>query len=160
MQFRFDNEDILILKASERLWFGWGGFNRERVYDPETAKDLVIQDGHWIAVFGMQGLVGFSCFFALMVIPVVIAARKMKHVKVRHDQVLLAGLAFIVVICSVNMLPNMQLPYLQFIFATGLAVLMNELPKQAQRDSVRPTPAPANGSTMRPPSRRGLQSAA
>jgi hypothetical protein len=131
LQFRFDNEDILLLKGAERLWFGWGGFNRERVYDPETAKDLVIQDGHWISVFGTLGLVGFCCFFALLVVPVVQAALEIKRLRDRSERVLIAGFGFIVVICSVNMLPNMQLPYLQFFFAAGLSVLAKELPRQA-----------------------------
>jgi hypothetical protein len=147
MQFRFDNEDILLLKGAERLMFGWGGFNRERVYHPESAKDLVIQDGHWIAVFGTHGLVGFCCFFALLLLPVLQAARLMRHVRDRSEQVMLAAFGFIVVICSVNMLPNMQLPYLQFYFAAGLAVLVKELPKHAREAQAAASVAPAKGTS-------------
>jgi hypothetical protein len=135
MQFRFDNEDILLLKGAERLLFGWGGFNRERVYDAETAKDLVIQDGHWISVFGTHGLVGFCCFFGLLLLPVLQAARGMRKLRNRSEQVMLTGFGFIVVVCSVNMLPNMQLPYLQFYFAAGLAVLIKEMPMRAAREA-------------------------
>jgi hypothetical protein len=156
MQFRFDNEDLLLLRASERLWFGWGGFNRDHVFDPESAKDLVVLDGHWIAVFGQQGLVGFLGFFALIVWPVFDAWRRMRRVKQRSEQVMLAGFGFIVVICAVNMLPNMQLPFLQFVFASGLAVLMNELPKQAAQQ-VESAPAPSQRKRRRI---RGLASAA
>jgi hypothetical protein len=131
LQFRFDNEDLLLFKGAERIWFGWGGFARERVYDAETGKDLVIQDGHWIAVFGQHGLVGFCCFFALLLVPVVQAAREMRKVKERADRTLLAGFGLLVVICSVNLLPNMQLPYLQFYFAAGLAVLTKQLQREA-----------------------------
>jgi hypothetical protein len=153
LQFRFDNEDLLLAKGSERLWFGWGGFNRERVYDPESAKDLVIQDGQWIAVFGTQGLIGFCCYFALMVLPVLRAPKQMRRVKRRDDQVLLAGFGYMVVICAVNMLPNMQLPYLQFIFAMGLGALMHELPREeaAERSKSRQPGAPRE--TSRPGSR-------
>jgi hypothetical protein len=49
----------------------------------------------------------------------------------------LAGLGFIVVMCSVNMLPNMSLPNLQFYFAAGLGALMNTLPKQAALEAAR-----------------------
>jgi hypothetical protein len=133
LQFRFDNEDILLFKGAERMLFGWGGFNRERVYDAETAKDLVIQDGHWIAVFGTNGLVGFCCVFALLLLPVMQAARQMRHVKAPPDRALLAGFGLIVVICSVNLLPNMQLPVLQFYFAAGLAVLAKELQKAPEK---------------------------
>lgn len=131
LQFRFDNEDILLMKGSERMLFGWGGFGRERVYDEETGKDIVIQDGHWISVFGQMGLLGFACFFAPLLLPVVQAARGMRHIHSRKQRSLLGGLGFIVVICSVNMLPNMQFPTFQFFFASGLAVLIRELPRQA-----------------------------
>jgi hypothetical protein len=130
LEFRFDNEDLLLLKGAERLWFGWGGFNRERVYDPDSAKDLVIQDGQWIAVFGTQGVIGFLCYFSLMVLPVFNAPRQMRRVKRRDDRTLLITFGFVVVICAVNMLPNMALPFLQFVFATGLATLMREVPRQ------------------------------
>jgi hypothetical protein len=130
LQFRFDNEDILVIKGIERPIFGWGGFSRERVYSDETGKDLVVQDGAWIARFGTHGVVGFVCYFAVLLWPVVVAARGMREVKSRTDRALLSGLAFMVVICCVNMLPNMHLPNLQFFFAAGLATLMRQLPRQ------------------------------
>jgi hypothetical protein len=146
LQFRFDMEDLLVGKAEERPWFGWGGFARERVYDADTGKDLVIQDGHWIVVFGKQGVVGFCCYFLLLLVPVWQALRKMRTVPNKSDRVLLSALALMVSICAINMLPNMLLPNLQFFFAGGLAVLLKELPKQAAqnaaRESVSPAPAP------------------
>jgi hypothetical protein len=137
LEFRFDNEDILASKGSERMLFGWGGFSRERVYDAETGKDIVIQDGHWITVFGQMGLVGFVCFYAPLLWPVVQAARGMRKIQSRAQRSLLGGLGFIVIVCSVNMLPNMQFPTLQFYFAAGLAVLMKELPKRAAEERAR-----------------------
>jgi hypothetical protein len=134
LQFRFDNEDILVIKGVERPFFGWGGFGRERVYEAETGKDFVVQDGHWISLFGTHGTIGFVCYFLLLLLPVYQATRRMRTIPSRDDRALLAGLAFIVVMCSVNMLPNMQLPNLQFFFAAGLAALIKELPKQAAED--------------------------
>lgn len=135
MQFRFDNEDILLLKGSEKLWFGWGGFGRDRVYDEYQGKDLVIQDGHWIVLFGQQGVVGFICFFALMLLPIRRAAKLIKNVRNKADRVALGGLCVMVTICSVNLLPNMSLPNLQLFLAMGLAVLVRELPKQAKQET-------------------------
>jgi hypothetical protein len=135
LQFRFDNEDILVAKGSERPLFGWGGFSRERVYDAETGKDIVVQDGYWIALFGTHGTVGFVCFFALLLWPIYQAARNMKRITSRSDRTLLAGLGFIVAVCAVNMLPNMSLPNLPLFFAAGLATLIKELPKQAAQEA-------------------------
>jgi hypothetical protein len=119
------------MKGEERPIFGWGGFSRERVYDDETGKDLVIQDGYWIAWYGTHGMLGFICFFAMLLWPIYQVARNIHRISGRADRIMLAGLAYIVVICGVNMLPNMTLPNLQFFFAGGLATLMKELLKQA-----------------------------
>jgi hypothetical protein len=146
LEFRFDNEDILLIKGSERLTFGWGGFGRERVYDAETGKDLVIQDGHWISVFGQMGLLGFACFFALLLWPLIQASRNIRKIKSRSTRQMLAGLGYITAICAVNMLPNMQFPNLQFYFAAGLAVLLKEIPKQEaqrERETKKPAPGPS-----------------
>lgn len=131
LQFRFDNEDLLILKGSERWVFGWGGFGRERVYDEETGKDLVIQDGAWIAQFGTHGTLGFLCYFAVLILPLWQAARGLKRVRSQTDRTLLGGLAFIVTVCAINTLPNMALPNLQFLFAAALAVVVKEMPRRA-----------------------------
>jgi hypothetical protein len=146
LQFRFDNEDILVLKASERPMFGWGGFSRERVYDEETGKDLVIQDGYWIVMFGTHGTLGFICYFSVLLFPIVQAARRIRKISAPLDRTLLGGLAYIVGICGVNMLPNMSLPNLQFFFAAGLATLSAELTKHAttsKKPSAKPEPIAA-----------------
>ena len=57
LQFRFDNETILIEKARQGSFFGWGGYGRSRVYD-ETGKDISITDGLWIITYGTNGLYG------------------------------------------------------------------------------------------------------
>ena len=128
MQFRFDNEDILLVKGSERLWFGWGGFGRDRVYDSWSAKDLVVQDGHWIAVFGQQGFIGYACYFTMMLWPVVQAWKRMRRVQAHPDRAMLVGLAVMVTFMAVNLLPNMELPNLHAFFAAGLAILSREIP--------------------------------
>lgn len=142
MQFRFDNEDILLIKGSDKLWFGWGGFARDRVYDADSGKDLVTQDGYWIAIFGQQGLIGFLCLFTLMLWPIVELARCMRKLRGRADQVLLGGLGVMVVICSVNLLPNMALPNLQLFLSAGLSVLLRTMPLQARMEKEAPVVVP------------------
>jgi hypothetical protein len=133
LQFRFDNEDMLLIKGSEKLWFGWGGFGRDRVYDAYQGKDISVQDGFWILTFGQKGVVGFLCYFGLTVLPIFVALRRLRYVK-RGDAVMLGGLALMVGISSANLLPNMEIPSLQLIFAMGLAVLTRELPRQAKQE--------------------------
>jgi hypothetical protein len=159
LQFRFDNEDILVLKAEERPWFGWGGFGRERVYDKDTGKDIVVQDGHWIPLFGTHGTVGFACYYALLLLPILLASRKLRQIPSRADRVLLGALAIIVSLCTVNELPNMSLPNLSFFFAAGLAALLTELPKIAaqQRKAIEPESEPAPGAVRPAAARSGLR---
>ena len=57
LQFRFDNENILIQKALQGSFFGWGGYGRSRVYD-ETGKDISVTDGLWIITYGTNGIYG------------------------------------------------------------------------------------------------------
>ena len=57
LQFRFDNETILIQKALQGSFFGWGGYGRSRVYD-ETGKDISVTDGFWIITYGTNGIYG------------------------------------------------------------------------------------------------------
>jgi hypothetical protein len=52
-------------------------------------------------------------------------------VRSQTDRVLLGGLAFMVTVCCINMLPNMGLPNLQFMFAAALAILVKERPRTA-----------------------------
>jgi hypothetical protein len=160
MQFRFDNEDILILKGVERPIFGWGGFGRERVYSEETGKDLVIQDGAWIARFGTHGTLGFICYFAVLLLPLVEAARRIKRVRSQTDRTLIGGLAFMVTVCCVNMLPNMGLPNLQFLFAAALAVVVREMPRRAAQlnaQSPNPQMPSHSGVPASPVAARGAQ---
>ena len=58
LAFRFDNEEILLRHARERMAFGWGTFGRHRVRDPITGKDTSVTDGYWIIALGSQGAVG------------------------------------------------------------------------------------------------------
>lgn len=59
LQFRFDNEKILIEKALQGSLFGWGGYGRSRVYD-EKGEDISITDGLWIITFGQNGIYGLT----------------------------------------------------------------------------------------------------
>ncbi|MBN1929749.1 MAG: hypothetical protein JW764_09440 [Chlorobiaceae bacterium] len=69
LQFRFDNEAILIRKALEGTVFGWGGYGRSRVFD-EDGKDLSVTDGLWIITLGQNGIFGLMALLAAIQLPV------------------------------------------------------------------------------------------
>jgi len=71
LQFRFDNETILIDKALEGTFFGWGGWNRSRVYDDE-GRDISITDGLWIITLGTRGIYGLMLLLLTVQLPMLL----------------------------------------------------------------------------------------
>jgi hypothetical protein len=73
LEFRLDNEQILLQRALERPLFGWGGWGRNRVF-VETflgeMKDSTTTDSLWIISFGKNGWVGLISVFAILLVPV------------------------------------------------------------------------------------------
>jgi hypothetical protein len=64
LQFRMDNESLLLEKALQKPVFGWGGWGRNRVID-ESGQDVAVTDGLWIIVLGTHGFLGLTSFFGL-----------------------------------------------------------------------------------------------
>src|SRR5262249_47357169 len=69
LQYRLDNEEVMIAKALERPILGWGGWNRFNVYglrdesgvfhaETENLVHHVPFDGMWLVIFGYKGCVG------------------------------------------------------------------------------------------------------
>jgi hypothetical protein len=69
LQFRFDNEEILGLKARQRIAFGWGGFSRNRVFN-ELGEDISVTDSMWIIAFGVYGVLGLISLTVSILLPV------------------------------------------------------------------------------------------
>ncbi|SEW44400.1 hypothetical protein SAMN04488515_3189 [Cognatiyoonia koreensis] len=70
LSFRLRNEDILLEKARERPFFGWGGWSRNRVYN-DAGRDLSVTDGVWVIHFGVGGWFRYIGFFGLLCWPII-----------------------------------------------------------------------------------------
>ncbi len=68
LQFRIDNDRMLVDKAMERRWLGWGGWGRNRIYD-ENGKDISITDSAWMITFGMHGFLGLIAETLIFILP-------------------------------------------------------------------------------------------
>ncbi len=77
LQFRFDNETILVQKAMQGSFFGWGGFGRSRVYD-DTGKDISVTDGLWVIVLGVNGVYGLFWLVSAIQWPIVLFIYRVK----------------------------------------------------------------------------------
>lgn len=132
--FRFDQEDQLLARARERLIFGWGTYNRNRVFDPETGEDLSVTDGDWMIQLGSRGVVGFLGLYGALAISVLLAQRRLGRIRDRKSRVLLAGLGLISALATVDLLPNGLFHYLPFFFAGAVAGLSDGIARDADRD--------------------------
>jgi hypothetical protein len=105
LKFRFDQEQQLLDRASQRFAFGWGRYGRNRVYE-ETGKDSSITDGSWIQTLGQFGFIGFLAQFGLLAWPVFRAATAFKFVRTERDRVFFSVIALIVALGLIEQLPN------------------------------------------------------
>lgn len=108
-EFRLDNEAILLERAMQKPYFGWGGWARALVVDPETGSNLTVTDGEWIRVLGERGILGFVAEFGLLLLPLFMLWRSWprQHGAQRGpEQMLLASLSIILGLNMLDLLPN------------------------------------------------------
>ena len=105
LEYRFQNEDVLLEKGRRRPWFGWGEFNRNEGFDG-GGKVTTVTDGAWIISFGTQGAVGFVGTFGLLVTPIFLARSRLSRVADRRDRATLAVLSLAVAMPALDLIPN------------------------------------------------------
>jgi len=76
LRFRFDNEEMLLAHASEKPFFGWGGYGRNQVFDPVYGHMLTISDGMWVISMGTFGWLGYIAQFGLLALPLLALGRE------------------------------------------------------------------------------------
>ncbi|MBD2485208.1 O-antigen ligase domain-containing protein [Planktothrix sp. FACHB-1365] len=73
LEFRFNNEEKLVEKARERMWFGWAGWGRNRIYiyseSTGERKDISVTDSLWIIAYGINGVFGVIGIFGTSLLP-------------------------------------------------------------------------------------------
>lgn len=131
LEFRFDNEDILLERARERLWFGWGGYGRNRIFD-ERGKDISVTDGEWILRVGIRGLLGFAGSFGLLLWPVLVARRRGRLAPDPEDARLLDNLALLAAVSAVDLLPNSIMNTLPFLISGAVAGVSESMVRNAR----------------------------
>jgi hypothetical protein len=120
LQFRFDNEDALLTRAQERPWFGWGGYGRNLILDPVTGQAWTIADGAWIIALGIYGWMGYIVQYGLLSLPLVLLAREALVSRGALFSPFACGMALILAINMVDMLPNATLIPFTWLMAGAL----------------------------------------
>ncbi len=116
LQFRFENEEILLAHAHERPLFGWGNWGRNLVFSEWDGRQEVVTDGRWILTVGVYGLVGFAAEFGLLALPVLLIWLRRKRPP-DGDTLTHAGtLALLLGVTMIDMLINSPIvPYVWMI---------------------------------------------
>ena len=112
LEFRFHNEEILLDRADEKPWFGWGGWGRNLLRDPQTGQIISIPDGRWIIVFGSFGWVGYIAEMGLLALPLFLLGLQARGRRSRDLSPYVAPIAIILAVTMIDMLLNATLiPY-------------------------------------------------
>lgn len=138
LQFRFDNEDRLLAHAQERAVFGWGGFGRNHVFDPETGRNISVIDGRWLAVFGMFGWAGYFAEFGLLVLPVLLLWRVSRTRGIDALSPYAPGLCLMYAVNVLDLLPNATLVPLTWLMAGMILGYAERLAGQGAKAGTEP----------------------
>lgn len=132
LQYRFDNEDVLLEKAYERLSFGWGTWGRNLIYDVRSRQNASIVDGYWVLEIGQFGLLGFFSLFGLILTPMLLACRRLRGMS-KCDQLVVITLCVLVITRALDLLPNSFPAPLTFFLAGTLIPFAMTKPAVARR---------------------------
>ena len=119
LRFRLDNENVLMDRAMERPFFGWGSWGRNHIYDA-SGTILTTTDGRWIITMGVYGWVGFLAEFGLLTLPILLLWRRTTGVVSGAIPPWLGGLALIHVINVIDLLPNATITPMTWLIAGAL----------------------------------------
>ncbi|KIN61604.1 putative membrane protein [Sulfitobacter noctilucae] len=118
--YRFNNEEQLLARAAEKPLFGWSGWGRSLVRDPETAQILTVPDGRWIIIFGTFGWAGYICEFGLLALPLILMWRSLSREAQVPVNPYAAPLCLILGITLMDMLLNATLTPLTWLTAGAI----------------------------------------
>jgi len=121
LEYRFNNEAQLLVRAAEKPVFGWSGWGRSLVRNAENGQILTIPDGRWIIVFGSFGWVGYIAEFGLLALPLVLLGGHVLRHRSAEVSPYIGAVSLILGITMMDMLLNATLT--PFTWLTAGAVL-------------------------------------
>jgi len=92
LSYRFDMEGGMFELARQRMWFGWGIWDRNFVHDPVTGVKLSVPDGAVVITVSIYGIVGFVAYYFTYAWTLLRAPRLIKKIRSRSDRILLSAL--------------------------------------------------------------------
>jgi hypothetical protein len=110
---RLRSEDLLMARALERPWTGWGRWGQSRVRD-EWGSEIAETDGLWIIALGVMGFPGLVTLGLIFAVPALaLLWRRPARLWAAPAVSSSAVLATVVLVSAVDSLPNaMTMPIL------------------------------------------------
>lgn len=127
LEYRWNNEDILMDRAAEKAVFGWGLWGRNLYLDGETGEVESVPDGRWIIIIGMWGWVGFLMEFGLLMLPIWLIWRHARGARLEALPPTALTLCLLLGMNLVDMIPNATLTPLTWLIAGALLGVAEKL---------------------------------
>ncbi|RYH10994.1 hypothetical protein [Tropicimonas sp. IMCC6043] len=155
LEYRLNQEDIMLEKARQKPVFGWGSWGRWRVFD-EAGRDITVSDGAWAILFGTGGWVLYLSTFGLFCLPILLLARRALR---EPPDAVTCALSIMLAANMIDLIPNSGLLSFTWLMAGALTGRL-ELARVAAPEAAKATPDPVRGthagpvpaSPFRPPS--------
>ncbi len=147
LEFRFNNEEVLLDHAADKPLFGWGSWGRNLIYDAVTGRSLTITDGEWIIVIGTMGWVGYISVFGLLTLPLFRLWRRRRELAT-EDHTLIYGTSLLLAVNVLELLPNSSITTMTWLL-TGLLLASSLQTSHAEHEE--PAPESNNGPLRSPP---------
>lgn len=132
LAFRFDNEETLLDRAHYKPWFGWGGWGRNLVLDPETGLMISVPDGAWIIVFGTYGWLGYFAQMGLLAMPIALLHLHTRNSRSAELSYYVAPITIILAATMTDMLLNATLTPFTWLCAGAVLGHVEKLTSPAQ----------------------------
>ncbi|MEM1445455.1 MAG: hypothetical protein AAGF84_05320 [Planctomycetota bacterium] len=151
LQFRFENDTVLVKKAMQKPAFGWGGYGRSLVRSEDGSR-IAITDGMWILLFGKMGFAGMFGFMIALAMPTILFVKRYPPKMWLTPSVApAAGIATVLAIYQIDCLFNAMENPLFFLLAGGMCSAMTSAMVVARRRSVTVERPATEGTTSNPP---------
>jgi tetratricopeptide (TPR) repeat protein len=129
LEFRLDNEDVLIAKAMQHPYFGWGGWDRNSVYN-DMGRRITVTDGMWIIVLGVYGCLGLVLMATAMLLPAVLFLKRFPVEQ--WDDPSIAPAAVIAVIIDLYLLDGLFNAMHNELYVLAAGGLINLVPNRSR----------------------------
>lgn len=139
LEYRFENEKLLLQHADTKPIFGWGGWGRNRVYDIETGKDISTTDGKWILTLGIRGWFGFFAEAFFITVPLWLAfnLQRKSDFLTRKQAKLLSSHALVVAVILLDQMPNASMNPLYWLLVGSLLGRVLYIKNQLKANNVK-----------------------